>query len=158
VEETQTQTFEERPKKEVVARKEKEEDSIDAEDDQVAIVGYAFRFPGEVSSPERYWSVLTSSKDGNGSCLTEEISADKWSLDRYFNPNSNGEDKNHGEDGFSSSEDKGEGSGQKDNSTGRFNAKRIGQVKDAHAFDAAFFGISAEAAAAMDPQVGFESS
>jgi len=48
---------------------------------KIAIVGMACRFPGEATSPERYWDVLKNGKD-----VVTEVSSDRWGTDFYKHP------------------------------------------------------------------------
>lgn len=45
----------------------------------IAIVGMAFRLPGDLSTPEEFWEALKQGKD-----LVTGIDETKWSTDRYF--------------------------------------------------------------------------
>ena len=47
----------------------------------VAIVGMGLRFPGNASTPEEFWKVLTSGAD-----TVAEIPSSRWSLEDYYDP------------------------------------------------------------------------
>ncbi|KAK3345970.1 polyketide synthase [Lasiosphaeria hispida] len=88
----------------------------------IAIVGMSCRLPGDVSSPEDLWTLITRGRDGW--C---PIPADKYSAEAYYHPNP-----------------------QKRgcfNQKGGYFMKR-----DLSRFDAPFFQITKQEAIAMDPQ------
>ena len=86
----------------------------------VAIVGIGCRFPG-ADGPDAFWSLLE--RRGRG---IREISADRWSLDGFFDPDPDAPDRSY--------------------------AKHAGLLEHIRRFDPAFFGLSRREAAAMDPQ------
>jgi acyl transferase domain-containing protein len=51
---------------------------------KIALVGVAFRFPGDISTEEALWNVLANGLDVVGS-----IGPDRWSLDHYYHPKRN---------------------------------------------------------------------
>ncbi len=50
-----------------------------AEDQRVAVIGMACRFPGDVHTPQEYWETLISGRD----CIAP-IPAERWSIDDYY--------------------------------------------------------------------------
>ncbi|MFF3822210.1 SDR family NAD(P)-dependent oxidoreductase, partial [Streptomyces bluensis] len=95
-------------------------DALD--DDAVAIVGMACRFPGDVSSPDELWELLAAGRDGVGPFPVDR----GWDIERVYHP-----DPEH--------------SGTSYVNSGGF----VSGVAD---FDAELFGISPREALAMDPQ------
>ncbi|MFC5216432.1 SDR family NAD(P)-dependent oxidoreductase, partial [Streptomyces coerulescens] len=95
-------------------------DALD--DDAVAIVGMACRFPGGVSSPEELWEMLAAGRDG----VTSFPDDRGWDIERVYHP-----DPEHAGTSYVNS--------------GGF----VSGVAD---FDAGLFGISPREALAMDPQ------
>ena len=58
-----------------------EQKNINA-DDPVTVIGMACRFPGDSNTPEGYWSLIESGKDG-----IREIPRDRWNVEDLYDQN-----------------------------------------------------------------------
>ncbi|MBV7340033.1 polyketide synthase [Chloroflexi bacterium TSY] len=87
----------------------------------IAIVGMGCRLPGGANSPESFWHLLRDEVD-----TITEIPADRWSIQKFFDPDQS--------------------------KPGQTHIKWGGFIDEFDRFDANFFGISPREAAAMDPQ------
>ncbi|MFD9961348.1 beta-ketoacyl synthase N-terminal-like domain-containing protein [Amycolatopsis sp. NPDC058986] len=108
--------------KETERLREENRKLADAGQEPIAIVGMACRFPGDVSTPEELWRLVSEGRDAVG-----EFPADRgWDLERLFDP-----------------------SGER---PGTSYAREGGFVHDAPQFDAGFFGLGEREALFTDPQ------
>ncbi|GDY70491.1 hypothetical protein SAV14893_098840 [Streptomyces avermitilis] len=92
------------------------------EQEPIAIVGMACRFPGGVESAEDFWELIASGRDAVG-----EFPVDRgWDVEAFYDP--------------------------EPGRAGSSYTRRGGFLEGAAEFDAGFFGISPREALAMDPQ------
>ncbi len=90
-------------------------------DEPIAIIGVGCRLPG-ADDPAAFWELLR-----NGVDTVTEIPADRWDVDRYYDPNPDAPGKMY-------------------TRSGSFIRQPVDQ------FDPGFFGISPREANSMDPQ------
>ncbi|GKZ79776.1 type I Iterative Polyketide synthase (PKS) [Aspergillus niger] len=88
----------------------------------IAIVGMGCRFPGESSSPSKFWDLLHDPRD-----VSQEIPGDRFNSQRFYHPDG----KHHGTTNV---------------------RRSYFLSEDIRHFDTQFFGIAPAEAEAMDPQ------
>ncbi|KAE8152734.1 putative polyketide synthase [Aspergillus avenaceus] len=96
--------------------------SISSHPELIAIVGMGCRFPGESSSPSKFWDLLHDPRD-----VSQEIPGDRFNIDRFYHPDG----KHHGTTNV---------------------RRSYFLSEDIRHFDTQFFGIAPAEAEAMDPQ------
>src|ERR1700758_4148621 len=89
--------------------------------ERIAIIGIGCRFPGGVNDADSFWKLLVEGRDA-----VVDVPADRWSVERYFDP----------EPGL----------------PGKTFVKRGGFLDQIDQFDPQFFGISPREAPYVDPQ------
>ncbi|RDW94182.1 type I polyketide synthase [Aspergillus mulundensis] len=88
----------------------------------LAVVGYALRYPGDATTPEKFWDMLIQRK-----CASSKYPADRLNIDAHYNPTANRPDT-------------------LSVNGGHFITGDLG------AFDAPFFSLTTAEAEGMDPQ------
>ncbi|MGW4378180.1 type I polyketide synthase, partial [Streptomyces albidoflavus] len=92
------------------------------EAEPIAIVSMSCRLPGDVSTPEELWNLVSSGGDGISGLPTDR----GWNIEELYDPDPS--------------------------ATGKIYALEGGFLHDAGEFDPGFFGINPREALAMDPQ------
>jgi acyl transferase domain-containing protein/acyl carrier protein len=55
--------------------------SVPIEEDAIAIIGMACRFPGGANTPDAFWQLLSQGKSA-----TTEVPSQRWNIDDYYDP------------------------------------------------------------------------
>ncbi|MBD2727329.1 acyltransferase domain-containing protein [Nostoc sp. FACHB-892] len=92
-----------------------------AQQEPIAIIGTGCRFPGGVENPEAFWRLLRDGVDA-----ITEVPADRWDLEKYYNP--------------------------EPDMPGKVCTREGGFLTGVDTFNPEFFGISAREAVSIDPQ------
>ncbi|MBD8498536.1 type I polyketide synthase [Paenibacillus arenosi] len=87
----------------------------------IAIIGIGCRFPGGITDPDTFWNLLKNEVDA-----ITEVPSDRWSLDKYYDPERSKPGKTYTRCG--------------------------GFLERMDQFDASFFGVSPREASFIDPQ------
>ncbi|TDT30094.1 type I polyketide synthase [Naumannella halotolerans] len=87
----------------------------------IAVIGIGCHFPGHATDPQQFWDLLTEASDA-----TRTIPADRWEVDKFYDPERSKIGKTH--------------------------VSRGGFLDRVDEFDAHFFGISPREAVWLDPQ------
>ncbi|KAL4747556.1 hypothetical protein BDW72DRAFT_209502 [Aspergillus terricola var. indicus] len=95
---------------------------LDPEEDPIAIIGFAFEFPQDATSSERFWRMICE-----GRSATTDVPRDRMNVDAFYHPDTSRHGSIHVRGG-------------------NFITADLG------AFDAPFFSITPGEAACMDPQ------
>ncbi|KAK4496779.1 hypothetical protein PRZ48_012762 [Zasmidium cellare] len=90
--------------------------------DSIAVIGLACRFPGDASSPDDFWRLLTEGRN-----VATEVPHDRYSIEGFYHPDP-----------------------QRGGSI--YTRKAHFMSGNIRAFDSAFFGITPQDAQCMDPQ------
>ena len=101
-----------------IARSRRNEQHLD---ESIAVIGIGCRFPGHANGPDQFWQNLE-----NGVDSITEIPPDRWSTDKWFDPDPNAAGKTYSRHG--------------------------GFLADVDRFDTLFFGIAPRDVVHMDPQ------
>ncbi|KAF2229541.1 polyketide synthase [Viridothelium virens] len=105
------------------ARRNEDGSTTDPKKEPLAIIGMACRFSGDATSPEKLWDLLSQGRDA-----WSAVPAERFNQKAFYHPQSDRLSTISLKGGFFLREDPG-------------------------AFDPSFFNLSAEVAAAMDPQI-----
>src|SRR6185503_16351373 len=89
--------------------------------DPIAIIGVGCRFPAGANSADSFWDLLEKGVDA-----VTEVPAERWDIDRFYDPDSQ--------------------------APGKMSTRWGAFLSDVDQFDPYFFGISPREAAGMDPQ------
>ncbi|ARV58019.1 beta-ketoacyl synthase [Nostocales cyanobacterium HT-58-2] len=92
-----------------------------AQREPIAIIGTGCRFPGGAENPEAFWRLLRDGVDA-----ITEVPADRWNLEKYYDPDPD--------------------------TPGKVCTSEGGFLQEVDTFNPEFFGISAREAVSIDPQ------